>query len=48
MTRKRFIKLLMSKGVERNDANRIAKEFRRGRWSYEIAWIALEWRLEKG
>lgn len=48
MSRKRFVKLLMSKGVERNNANRIAQAFRKGRWPYEFAWIALEWRLENG
>lgn len=48
MTRERFIKLLMSKGVERNDATRIAKEFWKGHWPYEFAWIALEWRLKNG
>ena len=48
MTRKRFIRLLMLKGVERNNANRLAQEFRKGSLPYEFAWIALEWRLEKG
>nr|DAO24962.1 MAG TPA: hypothetical protein [Caudoviricetes sp.] len=45
MTRKRFVKLLMSKGVKRNNANRIAQEFRKGSLPYEFAWIALEWRF---
>lgn len=45
MTRKRFVKLLMSKGVKRNNANRIAQEFREGSLPYEFAWIALEWRF---
>ena len=48
MTRERFVKLLMAKGVERNDANRIAQEFRKGNLPYEFAWIAFEWRMEKG
>lgn len=48
MTRKRFIKLLTSKGVERDNANRIAQESREGQWPYEFAWIALEWRLDNG
>ena len=30
MTRERFVNLLMSKGVERNDANRIALGWRLG------------------
>ena len=45
MTRKRFVKLLMSKGVKRNNANRIAQELRKGSLPYEFAWIALEWRF---
>lgn len=48
MRRKRFVKLLMSKGVERDNANGIAEAFRKGRLPYEFAWIALEWRLENG
>lgn len=45
MTRKHFVKLLMSKGVKRNNANRIAQEFRKWSLPYEFAWIALEWRF---
>lgn len=45
MTRKRFVKLLMSEGVKRNNANRIAQEFRKGSFPYKFAWIALEWRF---
>ena len=48
MTRERFVKLLMSKGVDRNNANRIAQAFRKGSLPYEFAWIALEWRLDNG
>lgn len=46
MTKRRFVKLLMSKGVERNNANRIAQEFREGQWPYEFAWFVLELRLD--
>lgn len=35
MTRKRFVKLLMSKGVSRNRANEIAKQYSREGLSYE-------------
>ena len=35
MTRKRFVKLLMSKGVSRNQANGIAKQYSREGLSYE-------------
>ena len=45
MTRKRFVKLLMSKGVKRNNANRIAQEFRKGSLPSDFAWIAVEWRF---
>lgn len=48
MTRERFVKLLMSKGVERNNANRLAQEFREGQWPYEFAWFVLELRLGNG
>lgn len=48
MSRKRFVKLLMSKGVDRDNADRIAQAFRKGNLPYEFAWIALEWRLENG
>lgn len=35
MTRKRFIKLLMSHGVSRNDANKAAREVAGGKISYK-------------
>lgn len=38
MTRKRFIKLLMSKGIRRNRANRISELAQERRLSYECAY----------
>lgn len=43
-TRRRFVKLLMSKGVERNDANILANlvRWQRGQFSYaELTWKLL-------
>ena len=42
MTRKRFVKLLMSKGVKRNNANRIAQEFRKGSLPYDVDFADLD------
>ena len=42
MTRKRFVKLIMSKGICRNDANGIARDFQYDPWSYEFAWLVLK------
>lgn len=42
MTRTRFVKLLMSWGVDRNTANVTAKEYRAMGWPYEFAWFVIE------
>lgn len=42
MTRKRFVKLLMASGVDRNTANGSAKQFRVMGWPYEFAWFVME------
>lgn len=39
MSRKRFIKLLMSCGVGRNQAVRLAELMRAARYPYLVAWI---------
>lgn len=36
MSRKKFIKLLMAKGIQRNGANEIAKYFNKKRKSYSL------------
>lgn len=46
MTRKRFIKLLMSCGIQRNSARRLAKITCTARYPYFFAWIVVEWRLQ--
>jgi hypothetical protein len=38
MTRKRFVKLLMSEGYSRNEANEMAKDAREG-YSYEVSYL---------
>nr|DAJ85442.1 MAG TPA: hypothetical protein [Caudoviricetes sp.] len=43
MTRKRFIKLLMATRTPRNDAIRIADEFRLKGWPYNAALRATLW-----
>ena len=48
MSRKRFIKLLMSCGVGRNQAVRLAELTRAARYPYLFAWISVEWRLCNG
>lgn len=48
MSRKRFIKLLMSCGVGRNQAVRLAELMRAVRYPYLLAWISVEWRLSNG
>lgn len=48
MSRKRFIKLLMSCGVGRNQAVRLAELMRAARYPYLFAWISVEWRLSNG
>lgn len=37
MTRKRFIKMLMSKGIERNSARAITKRYNKGKVPYNVA-----------
>lgn len=48
MSRKRFIKLLMSCGVGRNQAVRLAELMQAARLPYLLAWIFVEWRLCNG
>lgn len=48
MSRKRFIKLLMSCGVSRNRAARFAELMQAARLPYLLAWISVEWRLCNG
>lgn len=42
MTRKRFIKLLMSCEIQRNSARRFAELMCAARYPYSFAWIAVE------
>lgn len=39
MTKKHFIKLVMSQGVQRNEANEIAERYNSRRFSYASAYI---------
>lgn len=41
MTRKRFVKLMMSKGYDRNEANAYAQQVRENGRSYETAYAAI-------
>lgn len=47
MTRKRFIKLLMSKGVQRNDAEKYAREEIKTVPNYEILYLCYPERFKK-
>lgn len=42
MTRKRFVKLIMARGVSRNEANELAESAVSGRVSYEKAYRAYD------
>ena len=42
MTRKKFVRLLMASGVDRNTANECAKEFWELGYPYEFAWFVME------
>ncbi len=48
MSRKRFVKLLMSCGIERNRARQFAELMCAAQYSYLFAWISVEWRLCNG
>lgn len=42
MTRKRFIKLVMSKGKQRNEANKIAQSYNAKKIPYSRAYISFQ------
>lgn len=41
MSRRRFVKLLMSRGIPRNDAAGVAERARKAGWTYVDAWWAI-------
>ena len=47
MTRKRFVKLLMSCGIQRNSARRFAVFMRETQCPYLFAWISREMTLDE-
>lgn len=44
ISRKRFIKLLMSDGIQRNQANKIANKYHKKQGEYKFIDVLTEWR----